>query len=488
MREVLTAQQYGAGMSTDAYFLASNIITTLSTISIPIASTVIPMLMSVQERSGKEGKKYYTANLTNIVFVVTSVVVILGAVLTPAIVNLMAYGFTQEQHSLTVCIVRIGLPAIVLSAILGVFRGYLQSEGKFADTAFSDLILNFSYIVFLIVLAPFLSIQWMMVTMIVACFFRIALQVVLLHGIGYRHRFILDIKDGDIRTTLMLIVPVFVSSLVNDLNGLIDKSFAAGLDTGTISVLNYASKTNNAIMAIFITSLVTVLFPNLASAAVKGDKHEFRDMVSGGLKAILALTIPATVGLILLVEPVIKLAFERGAFDATASKMTAECLVFYSLGLVGMSLRTYLERAFYSAHDTKTPMINAVLAVIINVVLNVMLVQVMQHRGLALATSIAAITAAIGLIILLRKKVGAIGMLSVTKTGLKALLAALMMGMSVVIGRYISSLYLNNTLLEILILGVTVCVGVIIYVALMILMKEDIFMQGIRMLRSRFSR
>lgn len=488
VREMLTAQRYGAGMETDAYFLASNVITTLSTIATPVASTTIPMLMKVNERTGRKGKQYYTANLTNIVCVITMIIVGLGGILSPAIVSAMAQGFTEEQQWLAVRIVWIGLPAIVLSAMLGVFRGYLQSEGKFADTAFSDLILNSLYIVFLLTLAPFLSIKWMMVTMVVACFLRIALQVFLLYGIGYKHRLVLDLRDVDIQTTLVLIIPVFVSSLVNDLNGLVDKSFAASLETGTISALNYASKTNNAIMAIFITSIVTVLFPDLASAAAKGEKNELRDMISGGLRAILALTIPATIGLILLAQPVVKLAFERGAFDTSASQMTAECLIFYSLGLVGMSLRTYLERAFYAAHDTKTPMLNAVIAVVINVGLNLIFIQFLAHKGLALATSVAAIVASFGLLVLLRKKVGSIGLLSVVKTGMKAFISSAVMGGVVLVGRYFMVQHANNTVLEVVLLGVTVCIGVCIYAVLMILMREETFMQGIRMVKARISR
>lgn len=485
-REVLIARSYGAGTDTDAYFLASNVIITLSTIATPIASATIPVLMKVLHRKGVEGKQRYASNLANIVFVVTALVAVLGALFSPVLVSVIANNFSQEQYWLAVRIVWIGLPAIVLSALLGVFRGYLQSEGRFADTALSDLILNLSYIVFLLFLAPFLSIQWLMGTMIVACIARLALQIYMLRGIGYRHCLVLNLRDEEIRATLVLIIPVFISSLVNDLNGLIDKSFASSLNTGTISALNYASKTNNAIMAIFITSLVTVLFPNLSAAAAKGDGKEMKEMISGGLRAILALTIPATVGLIFLAQPVVKLAFERGAFDASASQMTAECLVFYSIGLVGMSLRTYLEKAFYAAHDTKTPMLNAVIAVLINVVLNLVLIRFLAHKGLALATSVAAFIASFGLLVLLRKKVGSIGLLSVTKTAVKSLIASMVMGIIVLFGRGLLIRYSANTLLELIILGGTVCIGVAVYAILMILMKEDTFMQGVSMIRARF--
>lgn len=488
VREILIARNYGAGADTDAYFLASTVITMISVISTPIASAVIPMLTKVQQEGGIKKKHKYTSNLTNIMLVVTGVIMLVGFFVVPYLVQIMAHGFFEEQYILTVQLIRIGLPTVVLSALMGIFRGYLQSEGNFLDTAISDLILNAGYLIFLLFFSVFCDIRWLMVTVIVSNAVRVGLQLVLLRKLQYHHTRVMSFGDQHIRETLILILPIIISVLVNDLNQLIDKSFAAGLDTGTISALNYASKTNNAIMAIFITSMVTVLFPNLASAVAKGERDELRGMVSGGLRAILVLTIPATVGLIFLAQPVVKLAFERGAFDGTATQMTADCLIFYSVGLVGMSLRAYLERAFYAAHDTKTPMLNAVAAVIINVLLNFILIRFMVHKGLAMATSMAAIVASLGLLVLLRKKVGSIGLLSVAKTAVKSVISAAIMGVAVLMGRYFMAQNSHDAILEMILLGLDVCIGGCIYTVSMILMKEETFIQGGHMLKTWLER
>ena len=158
LREMLIAHQYGAGTDTDAYFMANTIIYVLSIISTPISSTAIPILTKLEHRDGISAKQRYTSNLTNIVFLITVIVVVITFSVAPFMVKLFAKGFGPEQFEITVNLVRVGLPVIILSAMLGISTGYLQSSGYFMATSISDLSLNLVYILFLITLASFLNI------------------------------------------------------------------------------------------------------------------------------------------------------------------------------------------------------------------------------------------------------------------------------------------------------------------------------------------
>lgn len=138
--------------------------------------------------------------------------------------------------------------------------------------------------------------------------------------------------------------------------------------------------------------------------------------------------IPATTGIILLATPIVEIAFQRGAFDITATLMTSQALIFYSIGLTAMALRLFITRVYYSLQDTKTPMINSAISVGFNIILNLILMQSMAHTGLALATSICTTTATLLMFYDLRKKIGSLGALSYIKCGLKAGLASVIMG------------------------------------------------------------
>lgn len=150
--------------------------------------------------------------------------------------------------------------------------------------------------------------------------------------------------------------------------------------------------------------------------------------MSYGINLILLITVPATVGLIVLATPIVEIAFQRGAFDATATLMTSQALIFYSIGLVAMALRLLLTRVYYSLQDTKTPMVNGAISVAFNIVLNLILVKFMAHSGLALATSIATTITTLQLLYGLKNKIGLLGTKGCITTFIKTGLASGVMG------------------------------------------------------------
>lgn len=487
IREVLIASKFGAGIETDTFFIALTATTLFTTmLTQAINTTMIPVLSEVESKEGKDGKKNHTNNLLNIILLVSLVIVILGWISAPMIIRILAPGFEGAQFNLAVLLMRIGLPVIFFASIVGVFRGYLQSELMFTESAAAQFPFNFVYIFFLIFLSSIFGIKGLMVASVLAVGAQILIQIPGIRKTGYKYKFILNIKDKYVNKIIYLVPPVLMSVAVNDLNTIVNRAFASSLIEGSISALNYGNRLKSLILGVFITAITTVIFPMLSNQANKENYDSFKKVVRYGINSILLITIPATVGIVVLAEPIVKTAFERGAFDANATYMTTGALIFYSLGLVGIAVRLFLDRAYYSLQDTKTPMINGFIAVAFNIVLNIILVRFMDHRGLALATSISAIISTALLLYGLKNKIGSLGTMELIKCGFKSLGASLIMGTVVYFTYYsLESFAHGSTILGVLVLLLSLTLGGIIYLLIIYVLKIDEFNWLVNLLKRR---
>jgi len=431
LREVLIAAKFGSGMETDTYFIAmsaTGIITGL--MSNAINTTFIPVAAEIENAEGKKGKLDHTNNLINIVFFLSLILVCIAWIASPLIIKLLAKGFYGEQYKLAIQLLRIGLPMIIFSSIIGVFLGFLQSEQRYMSTAAIGFPFNFVYIFFLLFLSSKFGIKGLMVSSVLAVFSQILIQLPEAKRAGYKYKFIFNTRDKYIKKILYLSIPVFIGVAINDLNAIVDRTLASSLVAGSISALNYANRLNGLILGVFITAITTVIFPLLSKEFSEDNIKGVKKIMSYGVNLILLITIPAAVGLIVLSIPIVEVAFERGEFDSTATMMTSKALIFYAIGLVAMSLRLLIDRVYFSLQDTKTPMVNGVISVVFNIVLNLILVQFMGHAGLALATSIATTIATLLMFYGLKKKIGSLGTMSYIKCGIKSGFASAVMGIA----------------------------------------------------------
>lgn len=474
-REVLIAAKYGAGMETDTFFIAFTITLLLAKFfREAIRTTFIPVISEVETKQGLEGKLEHTSNIINIVFFGSLFVVILSIIGSPVLVKLFASGFKGEQFDLAVRMTRVGLPSVVFAGVIGIMVGYLQSEEKFYSTAILGIPLNLVYIFFLVLLSSSLGITGLMVALVIGTIFQLLIQIPELKSTGFKYKFVMDTKDEYIRKVLYLSGPVLVSVAINDLNVLVDRTLASNLVKGSISALKYSDGLIQLVLGVFIMAITTVIFPILSKEANKGNMTGVKKIMGQGINLVLLITIPATVGMIVLARPIIEVAFQRGEFDATATLMTSQALIFYSAGLVFMALRLLADRVYYSLQDTKTPMINAGISVGFNIVFNLILIRFMGHAGLALGTSIATTLATILLFRGLRKKIGSLGTMSYIKCGIKAGLASVIMGIVAYITYYGLNGFLGEaTLYKLISLIVAVGLAVIVYGVLCYLFGID---------------
>lgn len=477
VREMLIAAKFGSGAETDAFFIALTA-TSLLTIMLTqaINTTIIPFLTEVEKDEGKQGKELNSVNLLNIVIIVSSIMVVLGWILTPFIIKLIAYGFNEKQFDQAVFLMRIGLPAIIFAGIVGVFRGYLQSESRFIESAASQFPYNFVFIFFLIFMADTFGVLGLMIASVFAVGSQILIQIPGIKRSGFKYRFVLNVKNKYIKKVSYLIPPVLLSVAINDINKLVDKSLASTLIDGSISALNYGNYLKDLVLGVFVTTIITVMFPILSKEATKDKLVGLKKVVGEGINYILLITIPATIGMLVLAKPIVRIAFERGAFDSTATNMTTGALIFYSIGFTGMGLRIFLDRVYYALQDTKTPMINGFIAVALNISLNLILIKYMDHRGLALATSISATLTTILLLVGLKKKIGPLDLKRNIVCIKKTISASVIMGV-VVYFTYdlLNNLVSSNIWMEITILLVTGLVGLFLYLFLIYIFKVEEF-------------
>lgn len=430
IREVLIASKFGSGMETDTFFVAMTATALVTSfISSAISTTFIPVLSEIESKEGKKGKVEHANNMINVIFAISIILVVGGFIAAPVIVKLLAKGFYGEQFDLAVKLTRIGLPMILFSGIIGVLTGYLHSEQRFASSSAVGFPFNFVYIFYLLFLSNKFGIKGLMVAAVMAVASQFLIQLPEARSLGYRYMFKFDITDKYIVQVILLSLPVFVGVAINDLMLIIDRTLASLLVSGSISALNYATKLNDLILGVFISAITTVIFPLLSKESNSDNISGMKKIMSYGINFILLITVPATVGLIALASPIVEIAFQRGEFDAVATAMTSQALVFYSIGLVAMALRLLLSRVYYSLQDTKTPMINGAISVIFNIVFNLILIKYMAHAGLALATSIATTIATFLLLYGLKKKIGSLGTKGYITTFGKAGLASGIMGL-----------------------------------------------------------
>lgn len=463
-RDVTLSYFYGASYITDAYLISIIIPTAIfGFISSGIATGFIPMYTKIEKLDGsKEGNRYIN-NLINIMVVLCSVILVFGLVFTTPLVRIFASGFTGETLELTVKFTRVGLVAMYFTGFVSIFVGFLQIKNKYSITALIGLPLNIIIILSIIISAKG-NIILLAVGTVIATASQLLLLLPFVFKSGYRYKPILNIKDKYIKDMIYISLPVIVGVSVNQINVLVDRTIASKIAEGGISALNYASQINGFVQGILVLPIITVLYPMISKMAAEKNMDSFKKSVSEAINIINLLVTPAIVGSMMFSKPIVIFLFGRGMFSEKDIAVTSVALFFYSLGLLGFGLRDVLARAFYALQDTKTPTINAAIAVVLNIILNVILSKFMGIGGLALATSISAIFTTTLLFISLRKKVGTFGIRYSITSFVKILCSSLIMGLVAIftyngVGTHVSQ---NLALIAAIVIGALVY-SVIIY-------------------------
>ena len=473
-RELVLASSYGASMYSDAYITAMNIpVVIFAIIGSTLGTVLIPMYFEVNSESGESGALKFTNNVFNIVIAICILLAILGFIFTEQLVKIFAMGFKGQTLKVAIDFTRITILGIVFTGLSYVMTAYLQIKNNFTVPGLISVPKNI-----IIITSIILSIKYNPYIMIWGTLIGIAteflFQLPFAMKNGYKYQPYININDNYIKKMSWLIGPVLIGVAVNQINTMIDRTLASTLVEGSISALNYANRLNSFVMAMFITSVSAVIYPILSKLSSEDNKEKFISSVVQSINSVILLVIPISVGAIVLATPIVKLLFQRGEFDSRATSMTAIALIMYSIGMVAFGLRDILGKVFYALQDTKTPMINGAMAMIMNIGLNIILVKYLQLAGLALATSISAIVCIFLLFASLKKKIGYFGQDKIIKTTMKSILSSVAMGVITYFAyNMVSNLLGMGFIKEAISLVISIGIGVITYGIFIVLLKVD---------------
>jgi len=483
-RELVLSYFYGASAISDAYLISLTIPAVIfSFVGTGLSTGFIPMFSQIREKHGDSEANKFTSNIVNILLLISTVLVVLGLIFTEPIVKLFASGFKGQTLAMAIRFTKLSLVGIYFTGTTYIYSAYLQLNNRFLTPALIGVPYNI-IIIIAIAISANKDPLFLILGSVLATASQLFILIPSIKRSGYRHKFSINFKDEHLKNLMFIALPVIVGVSVNQINTLVDRTIASGLVVGGISALNYANRLNGFVQGLIVTPVATVLYPSISKMAANDNIKGLKAAINEAINSISILIMPITVGAMLFAEPIVKLLFGRGAFDANAITLTTSALVFYSIGMIGFGLRDILSRAFYSQQDTKTPMINGSIAVIMNIVLNIILSRYMGIGGLALATSISAIFSTGLLFVNLRKKIGALGLKKIAITLAKITFASLAMG---AIAWFIYQMLITKTIEEIALI-VAIIIGAIAYFGIILTLKIDEVDSMINLIKTRLKR
>jgi len=434
LRDVAIGAQFGTSGSYDAYVVAfriPDIIYTLIAGGI-LVSAFVPTFTDYLAKDDRPGAWRMASAVINLVTLVLIAAAVLAALFAEPLVRyLLAPGFGPEKQQLTTELMRLMLIPPIIFGISGIVMGILYAHQSFWLPGLAPSMYNLGIIAGALLLAPTLGIFGLAIGAIVGALLHLLVQVPGLIKINARYTARLSVRDPGVREVMRLMVPRLFGVAVIQLNFLVETILASFLSTGTVSALNYAWRVMLTPQAVVAQSVATAAFPTFADQYSRGQLSQLRSSLSATIRSIFFIAIPASIGLLVLCQPIIQLVFQRGQFTEESTALVAAALGAYALGLIGHSGVEILARAFYALHDTKTPVLLGILSLAINLIISLSLINVLGVTGLALANTIAALIEMVLLIVMIRKRLGGLDDRRLVLSTLKTTVAAVVMGVAV---------------------------------------------------------
>jgi putative peptidoglycan lipid II flippase len=440
VREMVFARYFGAGFLYDAYVVAFRIPNVLRDLFAEGALSVAFVKVFTDYQIHKSEKEAWrlASLVLNLLAVIMSLICIVGIVFSRQFVDLIADGFSPEKAALAATLTQIMFPFILMVALAALAMGVLNTKGQFGIPASASTVFNIVSIIFGLGLAFWLSgggwadsndknaipsaaSQWAIIGMAIGTLIGGAAQFLIqlpsLYRVGFRFTPVLSFADEGVRKIAALMAPAIIGTSAVQINVLINTYFVSGIE-GAQGWLSYSFRLMQFPIGLFGVAVGTAAIPVLSRLAAEGKIQQFRDTISSSMNLVFLMTLPSACGLIVLGEPIVRLIYERGKFDSTATSMTAIALAGYSIGLTGYAAIKILSPAFYALDDAKTPMTVAIISIGVNFVGSYFLREWLSnygvtpatphgygHVGVALATSVVALVNFFALATIMRSRI-----------------------------------------------------------------------------------
>jgi len=395
LRDFVIARTFGAGVTTDAFFVAFRLPNLLRRMFAEgaFSQAFVPILAEYKNRQGPEETRRLVDRVATVLGLAVAVVAALGALAAPLIVYVSAPGFSADpdKFALTVELTRITFPYILFMSLVALAGGILNTWSRFAIPAFTPVLLNLSFIGMALFAAPWfdppvLALGW---AVFLGGVLQLALQVRPLARLGMLPRFDLNLSDPGVRRIAKLMAPALLGVSVSQVSLLINTIFASFLQSGSVSWLFFADRLMEFPAGLLGVALGTILLPSLARLHADANPEAFSSLLDWGLRLTLMLTLPAALALAVLGVPLIATLFHHGAFGVDDVMQTRLALVAYSVGLTGLILVKILAPGFYARQDIRTPVRIALITLAATQLMNLAFIVPLKHAGLALSIGLA---------------------------------------------------------------------------------------------------
>ncbi|HEV7801847.1 MAG TPA: murein biosynthesis integral membrane protein MurJ [Burkholderiales bacterium] len=396
LRDAIIARIFGAGLMTDAFFVAFRLPNLLRRLFAEgaFSQAFVPILAEYKNRRGSEDTKILVDHVSGVLALSLFVVSALGILAAPAIIYVTAPGFSAspDKYGLAVQMLRITFPYILFISLTAFAGGILNTYSRFSVPAFTPVLLNLSFIGFALWGAPYfdppvLALAW---AVFVGGILQLAFQVPFLARLKLLPRFRPRFSDPGVRRVLRQMGPAVFGVSIGQVSLVINTIFASFLVTGSVSWLYYADRLMEFPTGMLGVALGTILLPSLSKHHATSSTEAYSKLLDWGLRITLMLAVPAAVALGILAVPLVTTLFQYGAFSALDTLATRNAVIAYSVGLVGLILVKVLAPGFYARQDIRTPVRIAIVTLITTQVMNAILIWPLRHAGLALATSLGA--------------------------------------------------------------------------------------------------
>ncbi len=397
IREQVFAGMFGAGYAYDAFVVAFRIPNLLRDLfgEGALSAAFVTVFSEYDTNRGQEATWQLAGNVLTFFAILLSLLTLAGIYMTGPIVNLLApdYQLIAGKTALTVHLARIMFPFLLFVSLSAVVMGILNTKGRFFVPAISSSFFNLGCIIGGVLLALLFrrlgrpAIAGMAWGTLIGGLLQLLIQLPSLGRVGFSFRPRLNLRDPGLRRILLLMLPATVGLSATQINIFVNTNFASSCAQGSMSWLNYAFRLVQLPIGVFGVALYIAVMPVLARHAAEKDLDGLQQTVTSSLIMVLGLTIPATVGLVLLAQPIIRLIFEHGAFTSLDTTRTAAALTYYAYGLFAYSAVKIMVPVFYALGDTKYPVIGSFIVVTANIIIVTLTIDTFQYKAIALSMS-----------------------------------------------------------------------------------------------------
>ncbi len=387
VRDSMLTAYFGSGMESDAFLTASTIPTLLFDVVIGgvISATFIPVFNDIMAKKNRDEAMKFVNKFITLILTASVAIAVLGIIFASPLVTLQAPHYDSAKHVLTTQLTAIMFPMIIFTGLAFSCVGLLQSFGEYNIPSIISLVSNIAIIIYYVIFGQKFGVYGLSVTMVIAWSLQLIIQLPYLKKFGVKYRPDFKFRDPSIKQAIMLAGPMLISTWVQPLYSLVNQRLASNVDSA-VTYIQQSSRLYLIVTGVFSFVVTNLIFPKLSQAVANNNKEEANSLVVTSMKAIFLVILPIMGMFMVLSQPVTNIIYGYGKMDAQSVGEISKLLQCYSIGMIALAVNEVLSKAFFSMQDSKPPMRNSIISMIVNIILAYVLYHYISTPGLALAT------------------------------------------------------------------------------------------------------